>query len=120
MKILVTAVAPDIDAPVDPRFGRAAFFLAVDSETLSWEAHANPAADAPGGAGSRAAEFVARLKPQAVVSGAFGPNAFAALRAAGIEMYLSGTSGTARQAVADLTAGRLERANTGSGPRGRG
>lgn len=120
MKILVTTLAPDLDAPVDPRFGRAANFVLVDSESMAWEAHANPAASAPGGAGSRAAEFVARLKPQAVISGAFGPNAFAALRAAGIEMYLSGSSSTARQVVDALVAGKLERPDAASGPSRRG
>ncbi len=115
MKILVTTLAPDLDAPVDPRFGRATCFVLVDNETMAWEAHSNPAVDAPG-----AAEFAARLKPQAVVSGAFGPNAFAALQAAGIEMYLSGGSSTARQVVADFPAGKLESAGAASGPRRRG
>lgn len=120
MKLLVTALAPDIDAPVDPRFGRAAFFIAADSETLGWEAHPNLAANATGGAGTRAAEFVARLKPQAIVSGAFGPNAFAALQAAGIEMYLLRGASTARQVVDALVARKLERADAASGLGGRG
>ncbi len=110
MKIIVTTIAPDMDAPVDPRFGRAACFVAVDGETLAWEAHRNPAVDAPGGAGGRAAEFVARLGPEAVISGAFGPNAFGALDAAGIGMYLCHSACTARQALDDYRAGRLERA----------
>jgi predicted Fe-Mo cluster-binding NifX family protein len=116
MKIIVTALAPDIDAPVDRRFGRAACFVAVDGETLAWEAHRNPAVDAAGGAGSRAAEFVAGLGPEAVISGAFGPNALGALDAAGIGMYLCPLACTARQALDDYLAGRLERAGATSRP----
>ncbi len=120
MRLLVTTQEPDFDAAVDPRFGRAAWFVLVDTGTLAWESHNNPAVDAPSGAGGRAAEFVTRLNAQAIISGAFGPNAFAALRAAGIGMYLSRGSCTARQAVADFAAGKLERADAASGPRGHG
>src|SRR3989304_2210511 len=63
MKIIVTTLAPDMDAPVDPRFGRAACFVAVDGETLAWEAHSNPAVDAPGGAGGRAGGGGGRWRP---------------------------------------------------------
>ena len=42
MKIVITAIAPDIDAQVDPRFGRGAYFLVVDADTLEWHAEANP------------------------------------------------------------------------------
>lgn len=116
MKIIVTTIAPDMDAPMDPRFGRAACFVAVDGETLAWEAHRNPAIDARGGAGSQAAEFVSRLEPEAVISGAFGPNAFGALDAAGIGMYVCHSACTARQALDDYRAGKLERAGVTSGP----
>jgi predicted Fe-Mo cluster-binding NifX family protein len=120
MKIIVTTLAPHIDAPVDYRFGRAACFVVADGETLGWEAVPNPAVDAQGGAGSQAAEYVARLAPEAVISGAFGPNAFGALQAAGIGMYLCRSACTARQALDDYRAGKLERAGGASrpGPRG--
>ena len=37
MKIAVTSKGVDLDSEVDPRFGRAAYVLVVDSETLSFE-----------------------------------------------------------------------------------
>jgi predicted Fe-Mo cluster-binding NifX family protein len=110
MRIIVTTLAPDIDAPLDPRFGRAAWFVAVDGKTQAWEAHRNPAVDAPGGAGSRAAEFIAGLEPTAVISGAFGPNACRVLDAGGIAMYLCHSAGSARQVLDEYLGGRLERA----------
>jgi predicted Fe-Mo cluster-binding NifX family protein len=111
MIIVVSTTAPNLDAPVDPRFGRAAFFVAADPATMAWQAHPNAAADASGGAGTQAAQFVTGLKAEAVVSGAFGPNAFQALEAAGIAMYLCGKAATARQAIEDYQAGGLERAS---------
>jgi predicted Fe-Mo cluster-binding NifX family protein len=108
MTIVVSTVSPDLDAGLDPRFGRAAYFLIVDEATLAWEATANPAVEAMGGAGSQAAQLVAKRHPRAVISGAFGPNAFQVLRAAGISMFPCPGDMTARQAVEAYRAGRLQ------------
>ena len=116
MKIIITVTAPDIDAPVDPRFGRGQYFLAVDTETLACEAHANPAINAAGGAGTQAAQFVAGLGAKAVISGDFGPNAYMALDAAGIPMYLHGSGRTARAVAEAFNNGQLERVNGATGP----
>ncbi|HDL08740.1 MAG TPA: dinitrogenase iron-molybdenum cofactor biosynthesis protein, partial [Desulfobacteraceae bacterium] len=37
MKIAVTSMGTDLDSPVDPRFGRAAYIIIVDLETFSFE-----------------------------------------------------------------------------------
>ena len=37
MKIAVTSTGRELDSPVDPRFGRAAYFLVVDSENFDFE-----------------------------------------------------------------------------------
>jgi len=118
MRIVVTTTTPDLDSPVDLRFGRAAYFVVVDTSTMEWQAHPNPAAAAPGGAGIRAAQFIAEQKVESVISGDFGPNAHQALAAAGIGMYLFGASASARQAVERFKAGQLE-SPSGSGGRGR-
>jgi len=120
MKLIVTATAPDLKAAVDPRFGRGAYFIVVDSETLQWQAHANRAVNAAGGAGSQAAQFVAQQGVEAVISGDFGPNAHLALAAAEIKMYLLGPSKTVAEAVANFTAGKLAQvsAPTGAGHHG--
>ena len=38
MKIAVTSTGTDLESAVDPRFGRAAYILIVDSETIAFEA----------------------------------------------------------------------------------
>ena len=37
MKIAVTSTGVDLDSQVDPRFGRAAYILVVDSETFDFQ-----------------------------------------------------------------------------------
>jgi len=108
MKVLITAAAPDLDAAVDPRFGRGAYFVVVDTDTLTWQAEANAGVNASGGAGSQAAQFVVKNKVGAVISGDFGPNAFTALSAAVVPMYLLGTCKTVRDAAEAFKAGTLQ------------
>lgn len=112
MKIILTATSPDIDSSVDTRFGRGAYFIIVDPETLEWRAHANPGAGASGGAGSLAVQFAAKLHASSVISGNFGPNAYSALHTAGIAMYLLGNSTTVRQAIEYFKTGQLARVDS--------
>jgi predicted Fe-Mo cluster-binding NifX family protein len=83
---------------VDPRFGRCAYFIIADPETYAFEAVSNEAAMASGGAGVRAAQTVASLSVDAVLTGSVGPNAFPALQDVGIKI-LAGVSGTVKSAI---------------------
>ena len=89
MKIAISISGNSINSPFDARFGRAVAFCIVDTESGEWEAFDNPALSASGGAGVQASQFVAKHGAQAIVSGAFGPNAFDTLAAAEIDMYLA-------------------------------
>jgi predicted Fe-Mo cluster-binding NifX family protein len=108
MKIILTTVSPNIESGVDPRFGRGAYLLAVDTETLEWEAHPNSGVRASGGAGVQAAQFATDQHAEAVISGDFGPNAYNALKGAGIAMYLYGDSCTAQEAITRFKNGLLQ------------
>ena len=116
MKILLTATSPSIDSTIDPRFGRGAYLIVVDSDTLEWQAHANPGVGASGGAGTQAAQFAAKQRVSAAISGDFGPNAHGALQAAGIAMYLFGASTTVKEAIENFKAGQLESVGAPTGP----
>ncbi len=98
MKVVVTAAGGDLDAKVDPRFGRAPYFLVVETDDMSFEAVENAAADASGGAGIQAAQTVAGAGAKAVLTGNCGPNAHRTLQAAGIAVVV-GVAGTVRKAV---------------------
>ena len=98
MRICVTSSGPTIEADLDPRFGRCAYFLFVDSETLEVEAAENSNAQQSGGAGILSAQLVVDRNAGAVVTGRVGPNAERVLRAAGVEV-VTVAGGTAREAV---------------------
>ncbi|RPI83401.1 MAG: dinitrogenase iron-molybdenum cofactor biosynthesis protein [Chloroflexi bacterium] len=123
MKILLTTVSPNLESELDPRFGRGAYYLMIDPDTLEWNAVANPAIQAPGGAGIQSAQFVVNQQCDAVVSGDFGPNAYNALKAAGILMYRFGISRTVSEVIDRFKAGQLETldvpGNAGHSGRGR-
>jgi predicted Fe-Mo cluster-binding NifX family protein len=102
MILLISVQLADLNSPVDDRFGRAAWFLRVDSDTLDWQALQNPGENNRGGAGVAAAQFAVDQKADVVISGDFGPNAAAALQAAGIQMLHFPSGGLTGQAVVQL------------------
>jgi predicted Fe-Mo cluster-binding NifX family protein len=107
MKIAVAASGKDLDAPIDPRFGRCAHFVLVDAETMACSAVDNAAAAQGSGAGIAAAQLVANAGADVVIASNLGPNAFQALTAGGIAVY-EFAEGTVRQAVEALKAGGLQ------------
>ena len=125
MRICVTSQGDGLDAEVDPRFGRCAYFVMVDTDTMEYEAVLNGSVGAAGGAGVLAAQVVAKLGAEAIVTGNVGPNAFEALSAAGIRMF-TGASGKVKEAVEAFKSGKLNEASHGptaaphSGMRGGG
>jgi predicted Fe-Mo cluster-binding NifX family protein len=107
MKVAVTAQGQDFNSLVDPRFGRARYFILVDTETGDFSVHDNVQnLNAPQGAGIQAAQNVANLGAEAVLTGHAGPKAFATLRAAGIAVY-TGVSGAVADAISQCRQGKL-------------
>lgn len=99
MKIAVSAQGSTPDSPIDPRFGRARYFIVADTESGEFTAHDNAMnLNAAQGAGIQAAKNVADLGVQAAVTGHVGPKAYATLSAAGIDVY-TGATGSVRDAV---------------------
>jgi predicted Fe-Mo cluster-binding NifX family protein len=106
MKICVSATGDNLEAQIDPRFGRCLYLIIVDLETMQFEAIPNAAAGASGGAGIQAAQTIAEKGAKAVLTGNVGPNAFGALSAAGIEI-VTGVAGTVREGVEKFKRGEL-------------
>lgn len=108
MKICVTTSGTALDAPVDPRFGRAARFLLYDDQDQSWEVLDNEQnLNAEQGAGIQSACTVAAAGAQVLITGHCGPKAYKTLAAAKIQV-VHGATGTVRQALADFAAGKLK------------
>jgi len=112
MKIAVTAQGTDIEAVVDPRFGRTRYFIVVDTETQEVSVVDNQVnLNAAQGAGIQAGKKVVELGVQAVITGHVGPKAFATLQAGGIEVY-NGASGTVAEAIEQYKTGKLQLAQS--------
>ena len=115
MKIAITSQGDNLEASVDPRFGRCAYFVIIDPETEEIEAVLNPAADAMGGAGPQAAQTISDKGAEAVITGNVGPNAFQTLKAANIKVY-QGASGTVKETLAKYKSGGLKEFSNSSVP----
>jgi predicted Fe-Mo cluster-binding NifX family protein len=107
--ISVTHEGEGMNALMDGRFGRAEAFLVVDRgsgevvETID-----NASAGASHGAGTAAANAMKSGGVEAVISGRFGPKAFDALQALGIETWVAPPGITAGEALRMLDDGALE------------
>lgn len=100
MKIAITATGNSLDSMVDPRFGRAAWFLIVDTATMQLtEAIDNTAGkEAAHGAGISAAAQVADKGVEALLTGRVGPKALPVLEKAGVQA-VNDVSGTIMDAI---------------------
>lgn len=107
MKICVTSSGDKLDSSIDPRFGRCAYFIIVNPESLEFKAILNPNADATGGAGIQSAQLVAKEGAEAVITGNVGPNAFQALSSLALKVY-AGASGTIKEAVQKYKEGKFK------------
>jgi predicted Fe-Mo cluster-binding NifX family protein len=114
MKIVISATGDNLDAEVDPRFGRCPYFIIIDPDTMQFEAVANESAAASGGAGISAAQMVVGKGVEAVLTGSCGPNATQVLSAAGVKI-ITGVSGTVKDAVQSYKSGELQPAPPSTG-----
>jgi predicted Fe-Mo cluster-binding NifX family protein len=78
----------ELDAELDPRFGRARGFLLYDLELQQVRLLENEQSrNAAQGAGIHAAEAIVRAGVDTLVTGHCGPKAFRVLDAAGVQVY---------------------------------
>ena len=106
MKVAVSATEKDLDALLDPLFGRCAFFIIVDTDDMGFEAFDNPNIALQEEAGIQSAHFVASKGAEVVMTGHCGPNAVQELTKEGIKI-ITGVMGTVRQVVDTYRTGRL-------------
>ena len=109
MKIAITSSGKTLDSKVDPRFGRAAYFAIIDTETMDFSAIENESAAAAGGAGISSAKVVIDAGAEVVLTGNCGPNAERTLSAANVKLYI-GATGTVAEAVELFKSGKLTEA----------
>ncbi len=111
MKVAVTSQGSDFHSQVDPRFGRARYYIVVDTDSGEFAAHDNTKnVDAVQGAGIQAGRAVVDLRVAAVITGHVGPKAFATLQAGNVKVY-QGASGTVKEALEKFKTGQLQPAD---------
>ena len=98
MKVAVSSMGKDLDAQIDPRFGRCAYFIIVETDDMSFEVFDNENNALGGGAGIQSAQFVASKGAEAVITGNCGPKAVSTLSTAGITLFVD-QSGTGEEAI---------------------
>jgi predicted Fe-Mo cluster-binding NifX family protein len=107
MKIAITSQGKDLDSPIDPRFGRAAYILIVDSEQNGVDVIDNSEnINAFKGAGIQAAALLSKKGAKVLLTGYCGPNAFKTLQAAGIKV-VSDVTGMVQDALDAFAEGEL-------------
>ena len=112
MKIAFSSTGNDLDAPLDPRFGRAPKFVVYDLDKKTFEVIDNEQNyNAAQGAGIQSAETVARLGAKAVVTGHCGPKAFRVLSAAGIKIHYTNLP-TVAAALNEYCTGKIPASET--------
>jgi len=107
MKIAISATEGSLDAQVDQRFGRAAWFLLIETKTGELlEAIDNTTGKAAAhGAGISAAALVADKGVQAVLTGRVGPKAEPILQKAKVQI-VNDISGSVLDAVTGFGQGK--------------
>ena len=112
--IAISSSGANLDSCVEPRFGRARFFILVDPATEDWESLDNLAnLSALLDVGILTAKNLTRNRTvETVVTGHCGPKAFKELQQAGVKVFLN-ARGSLRFALNKLRQGELQEA---SGP----
>ena len=107
MRIALTSAGKDLNADLDPRFGRAAYFIIVDPDTMDFEAVENRQnLNLPQGAGIQAGKTIVDNQADVLITGHCGPKAFKVLQAAGVNI-VTGGSGKVADAVKKFKKGEL-------------
>ncbi len=108
MKVAISSSGKTLESDLDPRFGRAQYFLIVDTDTSELEVKENTQnLNLPQGAGIQAGKTVAECGVKAVITGNCGPKAFQVLQAAGIKV-VTGIKGTVKEAIEKFKQDNLD------------
>ncbi len=111
MKVAVTSVGKELDSGIDERFGRARYFVVVETvEDKVVDVIDNlQNQHAQHGAGVQSAQSVLDAGVEWLLTGNVGPNAHSILTQGGVNVG-TGATGTVRDAIEKLKSGGFESA----------
>lgn len=108
MKVAITVTNSTGSPILEPRFGRAPFFLILDTESNEIAYMENSATEESHGAGVMAAQTLSDAGVTLAVSGKYGPNGYRALQQMGIDCYVFGSLSTVEEIHQAITAQTLQ------------
>ena len=108
MKICISATGNNLNSTLDPRFGRAEYFLIVDDKGELVKVIKNTGIQAMRGAGITAAQIVAKEKVNVVITGNIGPNASMVLNDSGTRIFLGSPTMKVRDILREYQKGKLQ------------
>jgi predicted Fe-Mo cluster-binding NifX family protein len=115
MKIVISATGKDIGSNIDARFGRAPFFLIVDTKTNEKKALVNITRDRPSEIGAAVGQIVANEGIDTVITTNIGPRAFEIFERYAIKIYQA--KGKVNDAIRQLEKGKLSEITKATVPR---
>ena len=107
MKIVISAKGRDIESNIDTTFGRASFFLILDTKTKKSKVIENNARDRPSGVGVTVGNIVADEEIDAVLTNNIGLLAFEIFEQCGIKVYQG--EGKIKDAIQQFSEGKLSK-----------
>ena len=113
MRLCISSQGEDLNSFVDPRFGRCQFLLIIEAKKKKAEITKvikNQNVATARGAGIATSQLAVNEKPDAIITGNIGPNAFQVLQTSDIKIY-SGIFGlTIAQTIEKFNAGEIKQA----------
>jgi len=111
MKLAITSTGNTLSSQMDPRFGRAAYFIIVDPDTMAYQAIENQQnIHLPQGAGIQAGKTIINAQAGVLITGNCGPKAFQVLKQAGVDIKV-GASGSITEIIEAYKRGDLHSAD---------
>ena len=111
MKVAVSSSGKALSSEVDPRFGRCAYFIIVDPDSMEFQVLENSQnLNLPQGAGIQAGKTIVNSHAEVLITGNCGPKAFMVLEQAGIKV-VTGASGTIQTVIEKFKNGEFQGAS---------
>ena len=115
MKIVISSTGTDRESNIDATFGRALFFLIIDTKTKKVKVIENKARDRPSGVGITAVNTVEKEGIDAVITADIGPLAFETFEQSGVKIYKA--EGRINDAIQLFEEGKLSEITKATKPK---
>ena len=118
MKIAIALEENNYSSQTDRRFGRAAYFILINTETNDYEIIENEAKDEATGAGLKAVKTLVNLGVNEIIVGEIGPKAAVLINEFEIPVYKMGDFKTVDEILKNYRDNKLEKYDLSPKPQG--